>query len=33
MMQIIVRALQLVGINLQLGVVSQYANQIKNEGQ
>lgn len=33
MMQIIVRALQLVGINLQLGVVSQYANEIKNGGQ
>lgn len=33
MMQIIVRALQLVGCNLQLGVVAQYANDIKNNGQ
>lgn len=31
--QIIVRALALVGVNLQLGVVVQYANEIKNSGQ
>ena len=33
MMQIIVRALSLVGVNLQLGVVMQYAEQIKQGGQ
>ena len=33
MMQIIVRALQLVGINLQFGMVVQYANEIKTQGQ
>lgn len=32
-MQIIVRALALVGVNLQMGVVMQYANEIKNTGQ
>ena len=31
--QIIVRALALVGVNLQMGVVMQYANQIKEGGQ
>ena len=31
--QIIVRALALVGVNLQLGVVMQYASDIKNNGQ
>lgn len=31
--QIIVRALALVGVNLQIGVVMQYANDIKNSGQ
>lgn len=31
--EIIVRALQLVGVNLQLGVVIQLANDIKNNGQ
>lgn len=31
--QIIVRALQLVGVNLQLGVVIQYSQEIKNLGQ
>lgn len=31
--QIIVRALQLVGVNLQLGVAMQYAEQIKQGGQ
>lgn len=31
--QIIVRALALVGVNLQLGIVMQYANDIKNNGQ
>lgn len=33
MMNIIVRALSLVGVNLQLGTVLQYANEIKNGGQ
>lgn len=33
MLNIIVRALRLVGVNLQLGVVSQYAEEIKNNGQ
>lgn len=33
MMQIIVRALKIVGVNLQLGVVMQYADEIKNMGQ
>lgn len=33
MLEIIVRALALVGVNLQLGVVSQYADMIKNGGQ
>lgn len=33
MMNIIVRALAIVGCNLQLGVVMQYANEIKNGGQ
>jgi hypothetical protein len=33
MMQIIVRALALVGVNLQLGAVMQYSEQIKNTGQ
>lgn len=33
MMQIIVRALQLVGVNLQLGVVIQYSQEIKTQGQ
>lgn len=33
MMNIIVRALQLVGVNLQLGVVIQYSQEIKNGGQ
>lgn len=32
-LQVIMRALQLVGINLQLGVVVQYANEVKNNGQ
>lgn len=32
MMQIIVRALSLIGVNLQLGVLSQYAEQIKQGG-
>lgn len=32
MMNIIVRALALVGCNLQLGAVIQYANEIKNQG-
>lgn len=32
MMNIIVRALQLVGVNLQLGVVIQYSQEIKNLG-
>lgn len=31
--QIIVRALLLLGVNLQLGVVMQYANEIKEKGQ
>lgn len=31
--QVIVRALALVGVNLQIGVVMQYANDIKNTGQ
>lgn len=30
--QIIIRALLLVGVNLQLGVVMQYSNEIKNQG-
>lgn len=33
MYNVIVRALQLVGVNLQLGVVMQYAEQIKQGGQ
>lgn len=33
MMNIIVRALQLVGVNLQLGVLLQYSNEVKNMGQ
>jgi len=33
MLNIIVRALQLVGVNLQLGVVIQYSQEIKNGGQ
>lgn len=33
MLNIIVRALALVGVNLQLGVVIQYSNDIKNGGQ
>lgn len=33
MLEIIVRALALVGVNLQLGVLSQYAQQIKMQGQ
>lgn len=33
MMEIIVRALQLVGVNLQMANVMQYANDIKNNGQ
>lgn len=33
MMNIISRALQMVGINLQSGVVSQYANELKTTGQ
>jgi len=32
-MQIIVRALSLVGVNLQLGIVMQYAQEIKTNGQ
>ena len=32
-MQIIVRALAIVGVSLQLGVVSQYAQEIKTQGQ
>lgn len=32
-LQVIVRSLQLIGVNLQLGVVMQYANEIKNLGQ
>ncbi|MES2382398.1 MAG: hypothetical protein V4538_15230 [Bacteroidota bacterium] len=32
-LQVIMRALQLVGVNLQLGVVIQYANEIKTQGQ
>lgn len=31
--QVIVRALQIVGVNLQLGVVIQYSDEIKNKGQ
>lgn len=31
--QVIIRALALVGVNLQVGVVMQYANDIKNNGQ
>lgn len=31
--QVIVRALQWVGVSLQLGVVIQYSNEIKNQGQ
>jgi hypothetical protein len=33
MLNIIVRALQLVGVNLQLGAVIQYSQEIKNSGQ
>lgn len=33
MYQIIVRALMMVGVNLQMGAVMQYANDIKNNGQ
>lgn len=33
MYQIIIRALQLVGVNLQLGVLVQYSQEIKNGGQ
>jgi hypothetical protein len=33
MMEVIVRALRLVGVNLQLGVVNQYANEVKVTGQ
>ena len=33
MFQVIVRALALVGVNLQMGIVMQYANDIKNTGQ
>lgn len=33
MLQVIVRGLAAVGVNLQLGVVMQYANDIKNNGQ
>jgi len=33
MLNIIVRALSIVGVNLQLGVVLQYSNDIKNTGQ
>ncbi len=33
MMEIIVRALALVGVNLQVGAVMQYANEVKNGGQ
>lgn len=33
LLNIVVRALQLVGVNLQLGVVIQYAQEIKNTGQ
>ena len=33
MLNIIVRALQLVGVNLQFGAVLQYSNDIKNNGQ
>jgi len=33
MLQIIVRALALIGVNLQFGVVLQYANDVKNTGQ
>lgn len=33
MLNIVVRALQLVGINLQLGVLIQYSQEIKNGGQ
>lgn len=33
MLQIIVRALALVGVNLQFGVVLQYANEVKERGQ
>lgn len=33
MMEIICRSLQLVGVNLQLGVVIQYSQEIKNQGQ
>ncbi len=32
-LQVIMRALQLVGVNLQLGIVVQYANEIKTQGQ
>lgn len=32
-MQVIMRALQLVGVNLQIGVVIQYTNEVKNGGQ
>jgi len=33
MLNIIVRALAIIGVNLQLGVVLQYSNEIKNQGQ
>ncbi len=33
MLQIIVRALALIGVNLQMGVISQYANEVKQGGQ
>jgi hypothetical protein len=31
-MQVVVRALAMVGVNLQLGAVQQYAAMIKNQG-
>jgi hypothetical protein len=33
MMQIVVRALSIIGVNLQAAVVMQYAENIKNTGQ
>lgn len=32
-LQVILRAMQIVGVNLQFGMVLQYANEIKNQGQ
>lgn len=32
-LQVLVRALQYIGVNLQFGLVIQYANEVKNQGQ